>query len=127
MHDVVRAEAQRAEMIRRTNEFFDDYDLLLCPATIVAAFPVEQRYLESCNGHTFANYVEWLGIVYAITLTTAPALSLPCGMTKDGRPVGLQIVARPRREWKLLAGAKLLETLLGHLCKTPIDPNITHR
>lgn len=127
MQDVVRAETQRAELIRRTNEFFDTYDLLLCPATIVAAFPVEQRYLEQCNGHTFANYVEWLGIVYAITLTTAPALSLPCGMTKDGRPVGLQIVARPRREWKLLAGAKLIETLLGHPCKTPIDPKITHR
>jgi len=91
MPDIVKAEAQRAAMIRRANAFFDDYDLLLCPATIVAAFPADQRYLTECDGHVFANYVEWLGIVYAITLTTAPALSLPCGFTKDGRPVGLQI------------------------------------
>ena len=126
MSDVVRAEAQRAAMIQRTNAFFDEYDLLLCPATIVAAFPVEQRYLETCNGHTFANYVEWLGIVYAITLTTAPALSMPCGFTKDGRPVGLQVVARPRREAKLLAGSKLIETVLGQFMPAPIDPKVTH-
>jgi len=35
--DVVRAENQRAAMFRRMNAFFDTYDLLLCPATIVAA------------------------------------------------------------------------------------------
>ena len=122
MPDIVKAEAQRAAMIRRANAFFDDYDLLLCPATIVAAFPADQRYLTECDGHVFANYVEWLGIVYAITLTTAPALSLPCGFTKDGRPVGLQIVARPRGEAKLLAGAKLMEDLLGLKGTTPIDP-----
>ncbi len=122
MPEIVKAETQRAAMIRRTNAFFDDYDLLLCPATIVAAFPAEQRYLTECDGHVFANYVEWLGIVYAITLTTAPALSLPCGFTKDGRPVGLQVIARPRGEARVLAGAKFLETLLGLKGTTPIDP-----
>jgi amidase len=122
MADIVRAEGQRAELLRRTLAFFEGYDLLLCPATIVAAFPVEQRYLEACAGHQFSNYVEWLGIVYAITLTTAPALSLPCGFTADGRPVGLQVVARPRGEARLLAGARMLEDVLGMKGTTPIDP-----
>lgn len=122
MSDVVRAENQRSAMLKRMNAFFDRYDLLLCPATITAAFPVEQRYLAECAGHTFGNYVEWLAIVYAITLTTAPALSLPCGFTKDGRPVGLQIVARPRGEGRLLAGARALEEVLGAAIRTPIDP-----
>ena len=93
MADIVRAEGQRAAMLARMNAFFDDYDLLLCPATIVAAFPVGERYLAECSGHRFDTYVDWLAIVYAITLTTAPALSLPCGFTQDGRPVGLQVVA----------------------------------
>ena len=66
--------------------------------------------------------MEWLGIVYAITLTTAPALSLPCGFTADGRPVGLQVVARPRGEARLLAGARMLEDILGMKGTTPIDP-----
>ncbi|ABD08324.1 Amidase [Rhodopseudomonas palustris HaA2] len=120
--DLARAEAQRVAMAARTIAFFETYDLLLCPATITAPFPVEQRYLAECNGHTFDNYVEWLGIVYAITLVCCPALSLPCGFTSAGLPVGLQMIARPRNEAGLLAGAALLEDVLGLRGTTPIDP-----
>jgi amidase len=117
-----RAEAQRVAMTARTLEFFNTYDLLLTPATIVAPFPVENRYVAECAGKTFDNYVEWLGIVYAITLVCCPALSLPCGFTKSGLPVGLQMVAAPRGEAQLLAGARVLEDILGISATTPIDP-----
>jgi amidase len=117
-----RAEAQRVAMTARTLEFFKTYDLLLTPATIVAPFPVENRYVAECAGKKFDNYVEWLGIVYAITLVCCPALSLPCGFTATGLPVGLQMVAAPRGEAQLLAGAKVLEDMLGVRGTTPIDP-----
>ena len=52
MADVVRAENQRATLFRRMNAFFDTYDLLLCPATIVAAYPADERYVSQCAGHT---------------------------------------------------------------------------
>ncbi|WP_375784187.1 amidase [Bradyrhizobium sp. Pha-3] len=117
-----RAEAQRVAMTARALEFFERYDLLLAPATIVPPFPVENRYVAECDGKTFDNYVEWLGIVYAITLACCPALSLPCGFTASGLPVGLQMVAKPRAEAQLLAGAKVLEDILGVRSTTPIDP-----
>jgi amidase len=117
-----RAEAQRVAMAARTLEFFKTYDLLLTPATIVAPFPIESRYVAECAGKTFDNYVEWLGIVYAITLACCPALSLPCGFTASGLPVGLQLVGPPRGEAQLLAGAKVLEDVLGLRGTTPIDP-----
>jgi amidase len=117
-----RAEAQRVAMTARTLEFFKTYDLLLTPATIVAPFPIENRYVAECAGHQFDNYVEWLAIVYAITLACCPALSLPCGFTASGLPVGLQLVAAPRGEARLLAGARVLEDLLGVRGTTPIDP-----
>jgi amidase len=117
-----RAEAQRVAMTARTLEFFKTYDLLLTPATIVAPFPIEQRYVAECAGKTFDNYVEWLGIVYAITLACCPALSLPCGFTASGLPVGLQMVAASRGEAQLLAGARVLEDILGLRGTTPIDP-----
>ncbi len=117
-----RAEAQRVAMTARTLEFFNSYDLLLTPATIVPPFPVENRYVAECAGKKFDNYVEWLGIVYAITLACCPALSLPCGFTASGLPVGLQMVAPPRGEAQLLAGAKALEDILGVRGTTPIDP-----
>ena len=117
-----RAEAQRLAMAVRTLEFFKSYDLLLTPATIVAPFPLENRYVAECAGRKFDNYVQWLGIVYAITLACCPALSLPCGFTASGLPVGLQVVAPPRGEAQLLAAARVLEDMLGLRGTTPIDP-----
>jgi amidase len=122
VEQIARAEAQRVEMTARTVEFFKTYDLLLAPATIVAPFPIEQRYVAECAEKKFDNYVEWLGIVYAITLACCPALSLPCGFTASGLPVGLQMVAPPRGEAQLLAGARVLEDVLGVRGTTPIDP-----
>ncbi|MGA7809614.1 amidase family protein, partial [Bradyrhizobium sp.] len=122
VEQIARAETQRVAMAARTLEFLATYDLLLTPATIVPPFPVEHRYVAECGGKKFENYVEWLGIVYAITLTCCPALSLPCGFTASGLPVGLQMVAPPRGEAKLLASAKVLEDILGVRGTTPIDP-----
>ncbi len=122
VEDIERAEAQRVAMTMRTLKFFETYDLLLCPATIVSPFPIEHRYVQECGGTTFDNYVQWLAIVYAITLVCCPALSMPCGFTKTGLPVGLQVVAPPRGEARLLAGAKLIEDVLGLGRITPILP-----
>ncbi|MCA3556466.1 amidase family protein, partial [Aestuariivirga sp.] len=120
--EIARAEAQRGEMFRRMRAFFETYDLLLCPATIVPPFPVEQRYVTECGGVTFDTYVDWLMIVHAITLTASPAISIPCGFTADRLPVGLQVVAPGRGEEKLLAGARFIEQVLGLGAITPIDP-----
>ena len=122
VEQIERAEAQRVTLTARALEFFEKYDLLLIPTTIVAPFPVEHRYVAECDGKKFDNYVEWLGIVYAITLACCPALSLPCGFTASGLPVGLQMVSAPRGEAQLLAGAKVLEDILGVRGSTPIDP-----
>lgn len=122
VEDIERAEAARVAMTARTLKFFETYDLLLCPATITPPFPIGERYLAECAGVKFDNYVQWLAIVYATTLVCCPALSMPCGFTKSGLPVGLQVVATPRAEGTLFAGAKVLEDIIGALGKEPIDP-----
>ena len=121
--DVARAEQQRAVMTSRAVKFFATYDLLLCPATIVPPFPIGERSVMACNGVTFETYVDWLAIAYAVTLVCAPALSLPCGHTREGLPVGLQVVAAPHADGRVLAGAKLLEDILDLKTLVPIDPN----
>jgi amidase len=125
--EVERAEGQRVTLAKRMLAFFEQYDLLLTPATIVAAFPIEQRYLKECAGKTFDNYVEWLAIAYAITLACCPALSLPAGFTAQGLPIGLQMVGPPRAEGRVLAGAKLLEDILGLRDRLPIEPRVVVR
>ncbi|QCK86066.1 amidase [Phreatobacter aquaticus] len=122
MEELTRAENQRLAMLQRTLTFFETYDLLLTPATIVAAYPVEQRFVAECDGFTFPDYVQWLSIAYALTTVSCPALSLPCGFTSDGRPVGLQIAARPHGEAMILAGASMLEDILALDTVRPIDP-----
>ncbi len=124
--DIMTAEHQRAALRQRMLAFFETYDLICTPATIVAAYPVEQRFVAECNGVKFDNYVHWLSIAYAFTLCGCPALSLPAGFTADGRPIGLQIVAPPRAEGRLLAAALALEEVLGLDTVRPIDPKVTH-
>jgi amidase len=109
-------------MTGRAARFFETYDLLLSPATIVPPFPIGDRYVAACNGVTFETYVDWLAIAYAITLVCAPALSLPCGFTDKGLPVGLQIVAAPNADGRVLAGARLLEQILDLRTNVPIEP-----
>jgi amidase len=117
-----RAERQRGVLQQRLTAFLAEHDLLLTPTAITPPFPVETRFLAELNGHRFPSYIDWVAITYAITLTGCPALSLPCGFTASGLPVGLQIVGRPRGEARLLAAAAMLEDLLGQAGKVPIDP-----
>jgi amidase len=124
LNELERAEHMRIELARRYLAFFDKYDLLLTPATVVAPYPIENRYVAEVNGHTFANYVEWLAIAYAITIACGTALSLPCGFTAENLPVGLQIAGPPRSEARILGAAKALEDILGVRGTTPIDPRV---
>src|SRR4029077_9657483 len=61
VEQLARAEAQRFAMTERTRTFFEHYDLLLTPPTILPAFPVEQRYVAECGAEKFDNYIHWLG------------------------------------------------------------------
>lgn len=124
VEEIAKAERHRAELLRRNMEFYEKYDLLLTPATAVAAFPVENRFVEEINGEKMPDYVRWLSIAYAFTMVYSPALSLPCGFTKDGRPVGLQIAAKPYADVKVLVGAKLLEDILDLKTTNIIDPKV---
>jgi len=124
---IAAAERTRGRLYHRAAAFFETYDLLLTPATIVPPFPVEERYVTACDGHAFESYIDWLAIAYAVTLTSCPAISIPCGFTRESHlPVGLQIVGPPRGEAPLLAGALLMEQLLGLGPITPIEPNVRH-
>lgn len=119
--EIARAERQRSTIFARAAAFMEEVDLLLTPATIVPAYPVEERYVTACNGVEFSTYIDWLAIAYAITLTGLPALSVPAGLTPEGLPVGLQMVGRTRGEAMLLSHAAWAEEALGRL-PTPIDP-----
>lgn len=120
--DLAAAERARGQLYERTARFFEDHDLLITPATAVAPFDVDIKAIDEIDGHKFENYYDWYTISYAITATSLPALSLPCGFTDNGLPVGLQIVGPPRGEAAILSAATLMEQVFGISGKLPIDP-----
>ena len=120
--DFARVEIARSKYIARAAAFFDEYDILICPATVVPPYPIEERFVAELGEHKFSNYVEWLTIAYAITLTGHPAMSVPAGFTNSNLPVGLQLVGGPRGEASLLSAANLYEETTGLRDLVPIDP-----
>ncbi|MFO1060847.1 MAG: amidase family protein [Dongiaceae bacterium] len=116
------AERSRGVLALRMAEFLAEHRFLLTPTAIVPPYPVEQRWVAECEGQRFENYLQWMSLGYAVTLTACPALSLPCGLTEDGLPVGLQIVGPPRGEAALLSFAHWAESVLGASLIRPIDP-----
>ena len=123
---LARAQLAQGALYHRAAVFFETYDLLLCPTVMAPPFPVETRYLEQVAGVRFDNYIDWLMLTYAITITELPALSLPCGFTEAGLPVGLQIVGPPRGEAAVLAAAARFEDGHDLAARVPMDPLRRH-
>lgn len=120
--DVIRAERARRALYHRVSAFFETYDLLVCPATPLAPFPVEIAYPETIAGVQAETYIDWIGICFAVTLTSCPVVAIPAGFTASGLPVGLQLVGRPRGEAALLGAAALFEQATGLDRRVPIEP-----
>jgi amidase len=100
--DLARAEQLHTKLYERMVAFFDQYDVLLAPTTQVLPFPVEMEYPTEIAGVPQENYLEWMRSCTVVSATGCPALSVPGGFTPDGLPVGMQVVAAPRAERRLL-------------------------
>jgi amidase len=100
--DLARAEVAHTKLYERMVEFFERFDVLLAPTTQVLPFPVELEYPTEIAGVAQESYLEWMRSCTVISATGCPALSVPGGFTPDGLPVGLQIIAAPRAERRLL-------------------------
>lgn len=122
------AEAKRGhqQYVNRVLDFLRRFDLLCCPCAMVAPFDVDIRWIQEVEGTKFDNYVDWMMMAYVFSLVNVPVLCLPCGMTADGRPVGLQIVGKPQGEHALLAAAAAFERAHPYASMVPMQPVVKH-
>jgi amidase len=118
--DVERAEAKRTKLVHRISEFMKRYEFLVLPVSQVAPFPVEADWVREINGTAMETYIDWMATCYAITVTELPAISVPCGFTEEGLPVGLQIVGRHRRELEVLQLAFAFEQATQYAKVRPV-------
>jgi len=111
--DEIRASMDaQGQVFHNATGFMQDYDLLICPAAIVPPFAVEERYPGYGDGLEASEYYRWLAIAYAITTTTLPVITLPCGKTKEGLPVAIQLVGKAHGEQQLFSFASYIEQLM---------------
>jgi len=108
--DIARCERQRSILSSRLREFFGRYDVIATPTTAVRPFPVDTWYPTEINGQPMVNYIAWVMLTYAFTVVGLPAISIPCGFTRDGLPVGLQLAGRWRDEPTVLRAAAAFES-----------------
>jgi amidase len=120
--DIARAERERAAFYRRMLEFFARYDLLVTPGALTPAFDVNLRNAPTIGGQKLDNYMGGSTVTAVITITASPAMAVPCGFDQYGRPVGLQLVGKPRGEAALLQAAALFEQVTGLNRLLPTDP-----
>ncbi len=106
---MAEAEKARARMFARMQALLNRYDFLIAPVSQVVPFPVATEFPQEINGVAMDSYIAWMRSCSRITITGHPAISVPCGFTADGLPVGLQIVGRYRGERDLLAFAQMFE------------------
>ncbi|MBI5260065.1 MAG: amidase [Burkholderiales bacterium] len=105
------AHAEQTRLQRALSAALEHHDLILAPVTPVSPFPWTQLYAEQVQGQPMRNYYHWLSLTYVITLSTHPALALPCGRDERGLPFGLQLVGRLHGDAALLGAAQALEAL----------------
>ncbi|MCI0556811.1 MAG: amidase, partial [Anaerolineae bacterium] len=93
--EYILARRTQAEIRKRCELFFESYDFLIVPTTPIAAPLIEG--LDAVE-----QAARLTRFTAPFNLAGLPALSIPCGFTKDGLPIGLQIVSRAWADAKVL-------------------------
>jgi amidase len=104
-----RAELKRTEIYHRVRKFMETYEFLILPVNQVPPFDVTQRYVTEIAGVKMETYIDWMKSCYYVTVTGLPAISVPCGFTHEGLPVGVQIVGRHQDDFGVLQLAYAFE------------------
>lgn len=107
--DSAWAQAEQTRILTRFHAAMADCDLILAPTTPVSPFPWTTLYADTIDGKPQSNYYRWLALTYVVTLTTLPALSLPCGTDHAGMPFGMQVIGGFRADRQVLGASAALE------------------
>jgi aspartyl-tRNA(Asn)/glutamyl-tRNA(Gln) amidotransferase subunit A len=102
------ANLRRSAFCESVREFMDGYDILLTPTLPVTAFTAGADRPNDRPPNEVSP-LGWTPFTYPFNLTGQPAASIPCGLTDDGLPVGLQIIGKWRDDVAVLRAARAFE------------------
>jgi aspartyl-tRNA(Asn)/glutamyl-tRNA(Gln) amidotransferase subunit A len=111
--EYIRARRLQAELRRKSENTFQEYDALLLPTTPYPALPIATIENSAKQAPALTRFTA------PFNLTGIPALSLPCGFTEQGLPIGLQIVCGPWQEASLLRAGQAYEAATNYNTHRP--------
>ena len=108
---ITEGERRRSAYYHRVRLFLQNYDYILCPTVGAPAFRLDRPLPTEVGGRPVDRFYDVFLFTYAFSVTGLPAISVPCGFTSDGLPVGLQIVGHRLRE------DTVLEAAAAYICR----------
>lgn len=105
-------------ILRTFRRVFQEVDFLLTPTTTVLPFRLVDGYPRRIENTVLSTYYDWFAPTSVLSLTGLPVASVPCGLSPEGLPVGIQIVGKPCQEAAVLA----LATLMQERCPISLPP-----
>jgi amidase len=99
---VALAMVRHGQLLDRMRRFEERYAFALCAVNQLPPFDASIDWPKQIAGVAMEHYIAWQKTCYWITPTFRPALSVPAGFTREGLPVGIQIVGRYRDDFGVL-------------------------
>jgi aspartyl-tRNA(Asn)/glutamyl-tRNA(Gln) amidotransferase subunit A len=119
--DLQVAITARTTLFKQVQRVLDGCDVIVSPTLAAPPLPSSTDPLGgvTIQGRVLDSVQHWYPYTYPLNLTGHPALSMPCGWTATGLPIGLQLVGRWHQEDFILNVATLLEPLIQHAAARP--------
>jgi amidase len=117
--DIAHAQTLHSQAWDHMRIFQEKYEYFIAPSTQVPPFDVTRPYVTEIDGVRMKTYTEWMKCCWLISILETPSISMPCGYTPEGLPVGLQIVGRHRDEWSVLQMAYAFEQATRSIHRRP--------
>ncbi|MDA0306807.1 MAG: amidase [Proteobacteria bacterium] len=125
VRDVVRSEKLRTLYWHKMRKFMGNFDYLIAPVVGAPPFRLDEALPTHISGKLIDRFQDVFLSAYAFSVTGLPAISVPCGLTNDGRPVGMQIIAKRHADDKALEAASAYEALAPELfCRPEVDVSV---
>ncbi len=118
--DLLQAQRARGVLVAQTAALFDRFDALLTPAVPIGAPRQDETTIQWPDGVVEDIRGTTLRYTRPFNLLGFPAISVPCGFTADGLPIGLQVVGRPFAEATVLRVARAYEAAADWGARRPV-------
>ena len=112
------ARDRKSAYVTAMARFMEDWDFLVTPTVSTAAFPAELNMPKHWPHHAW-DWIQWAEFSYPFNFSGMPAATVPCGFTKEGLPVGLQIVGRRFDDLGVLQASQAFATVRPWMAKRP--------